>query len=473
MTHYDLAIVGSGSGNSLITGFWDDKKVAMIDAGIFGGTCLNVGCIPTKMFVYPATLAASTGEAARLGVDLEHRGTDWPGIRDRIFGRIDAISADGLRYRDQELENVDVYTEAVRLRDPQTLVTDSGQVITADQIVLASGSRAVLPEVPGMELPQVHTSDTVMRLDELPPRVLIVGGGFIAAEFAHVFHGLGSEVIQVNRSGSLLRHHDEEISRRFTEAAAQRWTLKLDHALSGVTENDDGSITGHFDTAEGSVEVSADIVLMATGRVPNSDRIEAAKAGLDLEQDGRLAVDEYQRVFSGGEAVPGCYALGDASNEHQLKHVANREARVVAHNLEHPRNLRSTDRSFVPAAVFTDPQIATVGLTGGQARARAEDPSDVVTVVQDYGGVAYGWAMEDQEGIVKLVASRSSGLLLGAHVMGHDASLLIQPLIQAMATGLGVIEMARRPFWIHPALTEVVENALLGLDLPVGEDAPL
>ena len=473
MTHYDLAIVGSGSGNSLITGYWDDQKVAMIDAGIFGGTCLNVGCIPTKMFVYPATLAASTAQAARLGVDLEHRGTDCPGIRDRIFGRIDAISADGLRYRDQELENVDVYTETVRLRDPHTLVTESGQVITADQVVLASGSRAVLPDVPGVELPQVHTSDTVMRLEALPERVLIVGGGFIAAEFAHVFHGLGSEVIQVNRSSALLRHHDEEISRRFTRAAGQRWTLKLDHALSAVTENDDGSVTGHFETADGPVEVRADVVLMATGRVPNSDRLHAEAAGLDLEPDGRLAVDEYQRVLSGGQAVPGCYALGDASNEYQLKHVANREARVVTHNLEHPTNLRSTDRSFVPAAVFTDPQIAAVGLTAEQARAQAQDPEDVVTVVQDYGSTAYGWAMEDQEGLVKLVASRSTGLLLGAHVMGHEASILIQPLIQAMATGLGVIEMARRPFWIHPALTEVVENALLGLDLPFGQDAPL
>ncbi|MDN6202256.1 MAG: mycothione reductase, partial [Micrococcaceae bacterium] len=123
--------------------------------------------------------------------------------------------------------------------------------------------------------------------------------------------------------------------------------------------------------------------------------------------------------------------------------------------------------------VFTDPQIASVGLTGEQATARAQDPEDVVTVVQDYGSTAYGWAMEDQEGILKLVASRSTGLLLGAHVMGHEASILIQPLIQAMATGLGVVEMARRPYWIHPALTEVVENALLGLELPAGEDAPL
>lgn len=473
MTHYDLAIVGSGSGNSLITPYWDGRKVALIDAGTFGGTCLNVGCIPTKMFVYPATLGASTGQAGRLGVDLERRGTDWEGIRDRVFGRIDAISADGLRYRDRELDNVDVYQETVAMRDPHTLVTDSGQVITADQVVLASGSRAVLPDVPGVDLPQVHTSDTVMRLDALPERVLIVGGGFIAAEFAHVFHGLGSLVTQVNRSGALLRHHDEEISRRFTEAARQRWEVVLDHALTSITENDDGTVTGHFEQEGKALEVRADVVLLATGRMPNSDRLDAAAAGLDLEEDGRLAVDEYQRVLSAGAPVEGCYALGDASNEYQLKHVANREARVVAHNLEHPEALRATDRTAVPAAVFSDPQIAAVGLTEAQARERSGDPDDVVAVVQEFGSTAYGWAMEDAEGVVKLVASRSTGKLLGAHIMGHEASMLIQPLIQAMATGLGVVEMARGQYWIHPALTEVVENALLGLDLPQGAGAPL
>ncbi|WP_417220594.1 mycothione reductase [Arthrobacter sp.] len=473
MTRYDLAIVGSGSGNSLITPYWDDKKVALIDAGIFGGTCLNVGCIPTKMFVYPATLGASTQQAGRLGIDLERRSTNWRGIRDRIFGRIDAISAAGLRYRDQELDNVDVYQERVVLRDPHTLVTGSGEVITADQVVLASGSRAVLPDVPGVELPQVHTSDTIMRLDDLPERVLVIGGGFIAAEFAHVFHGLGSSVTQVNRSGALLRHHDEEISRRFTAAAGQRWEVVLDHALTSITGNDDGTVTGHFEQEGQPLEVRADVVLLATGRIPNSDRLDAAAAGLDLEEDGRLAVDDFQRVLSGGVPVEGCYALGDASNEYQLKHVANREARVVAHNLEHPRALRATDRTAVPAAVFSDPQIAAVGLTEAQAREQAADESDVVAVVQEYGSTAYGWAMEDQEGLVKLVASRSTGRLLGAHIMGHEASMLIQPLIQAMATGLGVVDMARGQYWIHPALTEVVENALLGLDLPQGADAPL
>lgn len=475
MPHYDLAIIGSGSGNSLITPFWDNKRVAMIDGGTFGGTCLNVGCIPTKMFVYPAQLAASPAEAARLGVDLRLEGVRWTEIRDRIFGRIDAISAAGRRYRADELENVDLYEEHVGFTAPGALRTDSGTEITADRIVVAAGSRAVRPDVPGMDLPQVHTSDTIMRLPSLPRRVLVLGGGFIAAEFAHVFHSFGAAVVQVNRSGRLLRQHDEEISRRFTAAAGRRWRVELGHAVTGINQNADGSVTASFgpDDAGRPLSVEADVVLVATGRVPNADRLGAGDAGLDLNDDGTLAVDDFQRVLAGGRPLDGVYALGDVSNEFQLKHVANREARVVAHNLEHPTDQRRMDRSHVPAAVFSDPQIATVGLTEEQARGQAAPGEEIVTVVQDYGSTAYGWAMEDGEGVVKLVAERNSRKILGAHIMGHEASMLVQPLIQAMATGVDVPAMARGQYWIHPALTEVVENALLALDIDASDDDPL
>ncbi len=169
----------------------------------------------------------------------------------------------------------------------------------------------------------------------------------------------------------------------------------------------------------------------------------------------------------------GVYALGDVANPYQLKHVANREARVVAHNLEHPDRLRRIDYTAVPSAVFSNPQVASVGLTEAEARSQAAPGTEVVTAVQDYGTTAYGWAMEDGEGVVKLVAERASGRLLGAHILGHEASILLQPLVQAMAGSVPVHELARGPYWIHPALTEVVENALLALDVDLPEDAPL
>ena len=463
MTHYDLAIIGSGSGNSLITPDWDGRKVALIDGGVFGGTCLNVGCIPTKMFVFPAELATGAKEAGALGVDLELRGVRWRTIRDRIFSRIDAISRDGRRYRADELENVTLYEDYVRFTGDKSLVTGAGEEIHADQVVIAAGSRAVLPDIPGITLPQVHTSDTIMRLDELPGRILIIGGGYIAAEFAHIFGAFGSAVTVVNRSGQLLRTLDDTVSAAFTAEAVRQWDVVLDHTVASLTANDDGSVHAVL-AGDSARELDVDIVLVAAGRVPNTDRLDAAAVGLDLEADGRLAVDAQQRVLRNGSPVDGVWALGDVSNRFQLKHVANHEARIVSHNLTHPEDLRSSDHRFVPAAVFTHPQVAVVGLTESEALAKAAaEGFEVAVAVQQYGSTAFGWAMEDTTGFVKLIADRRTGLILGAHIMGHEASMIIQPVIQAMSFGLDAQSMASGQYWIHPALTEVVENALLSL----------
>lgn len=468
MTHYDLAIIGSGSGNTVITPEWDDRKIAIIEGGTFGGTCLNVGCIPTKMLVYPAELARAADDAGRLGVDLQHIGTRWPDLRDRIFTRIDSISDAGRVYRADELQHVDLYEEHVRFTGDRSLVTDSGAEITADQVVIAAGSRPVVPAVPGLDLPQVHTSDTVMRLEEQPRRMLIIGGGYIAAEFAHIFSALGTEVTLAVRSGRMLRSLDDTISERYTDIARSQWNVLIEHQVGRVDSNDDGSVTAALTGPDGTgMAVDADVVLVATGRTPNSDRVGATDVGFDLTEDGRVAVDAFQRVLRKGEPVPGVWALGDISSPFQLKHVANHEARVVSHNLLHPDALHTSDHRYVPAAVFTRPQIATVGLTEEQALERAEKTgSRVAAAVQQYGSTAYGWAMEDTTGIVKVIAEEDSGIILGAHIMGHEASNLIQPIIQAMHFGLDAFTMARGQYWIHPALSEVVENALLSLKAP-------
>lgn len=465
MVHYDLAIIGSGSGNTIITPEWDNKKIAVIEGGTFGGTCLNVGCIPTKMLVYPADLARAADEAGRLGIDLRHTATRWRDLRERIFTRIDSISEDGRVYRADELDHVDLFEEEVRFTDDRTLVTGSGAVITADQVVISAGSRPVVPAIPGLDLPQVHTSDTVMRLDEQPSRMLIIGGGYIAAEFAHIFSSLGSEVTLAVRSGHMLRSLDDTLSARFTDSARLQWNVLTKHRVGRVHSNADGSVTALLTDPDGTeVAVEADVVLVATGRRPNSDRVAASNVGFDRTDDGRIAVDAFQRVLRRGEPVPGVWALGDISSPFQLKHVANHEARVVSHNLLHPDALHASDHRYVPAAVFTHPQIATVGLTEEQALERAEKTgSRLAVAVQQYGSTAYGWAMEDATGIVKVIAEEDTGIILGAHIMGHEASNLIQPIIQAMHFGLDAFTMARGQYWIHPALTEVVENALLSL----------
>ncbi|GAA4831333.1 mycothione reductase [Garicola koreensis] len=483
MTHYDLAIIGSGSGNSLITPYWDDKQVALADRGIpatgaFGGTCLNVGCIPTKMFVRPAALARTPEEAARLGVEQHTVGADWPAIRDRIFSRIDGISTGGRQYR-EGLSNVELISEEITLTGTKSFRTASGNEVQAEQMVIAAGSRPVLSQVPGMDLPQIHTSETVMRVEQMPQRILIVGGGYIACEFAAIFSGLGSEVIQINRSIGLMNQLDEEIAAAYSQQAQQNWTVQYQRTLAAVEERSpdrDGGpagVTAHLVTSDGREEQhDVDLVLVAIGRTPNSDLVGAAEAGLDVLEDGRIAVDEHQRVLSAGEPVEGLYALGDISSEAMLKHVANHEARVVAHNLEHPDRLRSPRTHAVPSAVFSHPELAQVGLTEAQA-AEAVGAQNVTTKTQRYGDTAYGWAMEDEYGLMKVIADRRDGMILGGHAMGHQASNLIQPIVHAMSFGQDAYTAARGQYWIHPALMEVTENAMLGLEVPVPDDAPL
>ncbi len=453
MADFDLAIIGSGSGNSLVTPDFDDWRIAIIEDGIFGGTCINVGCIPTKMYVYAADVAHTVTDAARLGVDATLDKVRWTDVRDRIFGRIDPISAGGREYRAHG-PNTTLFEATARFSGPRTLALSSGEQVTAERIVVAAGARATVPDVVRDCGVPFHTSDTIMRLDSLPARIVILGGGFIGAEFAHVFSAFGTQVSVVTRGETMLRAEDEEISRRFTDVARGKWDLHLGATVARMTGDSSGV---RVELTDGTA-IDADLLLVATGRVPNSDRVDAAAGGLAVDLAGRIVVDEYQRT-----TADGVWALGDVSSSYQLKHVANHEARVVAHNLAHPEQLIATSHRFVPAAVFSEPQVASVGLTEQGARVGGVR---FVAATQAYGDTAYGWAMEDTTSVCKLLADPSTGQLLGAHIMGAQASTLIQPLIQAMSFGLGVREMARGQYWIHPALAEVVENALLKLDLP-------
>ncbi|QQQ75161.1 mycothione reductase [Saccharothrix sp. 6-C] len=456
MRHFDLVIIGTGSGNSIVDERFAGWNIAIVEKGVFGGTCLNVGCIPTKMFVHTADVAAAPASGARLGVDAHLDGVRWTDVRDRIFGRIDPISEGGRRWRAEENANVTVYEGTARFTGPKTLDTGTGEVITADRFVLAAGSRPVVPDVADLDSVGYHTSDTIMRLDALPPRLTILGSGFVAAEFAHVFSSFGVQVTLIARSDLLLRHEDREVAARFTETAAQKWDVRLKRKAVRA-ERVDGVVRLHLEGPDGAEVVESEELLVAVGRTPNSDLLDLAATGVDLHPDGRVVVDEHQRT-----SAEGVYALGDVSSEYQLKHVANHEARVVQHNLLHPDEPISSDHRFVPAAVFSSPQIASVGLTEEQA---VERGVRYVAAAQAYASIAYGWAMEDTTGFAKVLADPDTGLILGAHVIGPQASSVIQPVIQAMSFGLDARTMARGQYWIHPGMPEVIENALLNLPL--------
>ncbi|WP_137873031.1 mycothione reductase [Rhodococcus sp. Q] len=458
MTHFDLAIIGSGSGNTILDDRFADMKVAICEGGTFGGTCLNVGCIPTKMFVFAAEVARTIRESARYGVDARIEKVRWSDIVDRVFDRIDPISAGGERYRRDGNPGTTLFSGYATFTGPKRIRTGSGEEITADQVVIAAGSRPVIPDEVTRSGVPFHTNDDIMRLPTQPEHLVIIGSGFIASEFAHVFSALGSKVSIIGRGPRLLRDLDDDISQQFTDLARSKWDVHLGNPVAEVRGD---AARVEVVLADGTV-VAGDTLLVAAGRTPNGDRLNAQAAGVDVDERGRVVVDEFQRT-----TAEGVFALGDVSSPHQLKHVANHEARVVQANLLRDAwsagaDLVRTDHRFVPAAVFTDPQIASVGLTEAQARERG---LDISVKVQRYADVAYGWAMEDDEGLCKVIADRATGQLVGAHVIGAQASTVLQPLIQAMSFGLPAREMALGQYWIHPALTEVVENALLGLDV--------
>ncbi len=461
MQHFDLCVIGSGSGNSVAGKEFRDVRVAIVDgAPWFGGTCLNAGCIPSKMLTHPADVAEAARRAGVLGVEVSGVRVRWADLRARVVARVDAEAATAEQQRERH-PNVTVFRAQARFTGPRRLQVGQEE-LTADRFVIAAGSRPWLPPLPGLDDPavaaRVHTSDDIMRLPELPRSLVVLGGGAVAAEFAHIFAACGTAVTLVHRGQRLLRTADEQVSERFTDLLSRRVTLRLGHALASVEATAGGVIVGTVDDDGVEYFFEGERVLLGLGRVPNADTLNLSATGVELRPDGRVVVDA-----TGRTTADGIWALGDVSSPYLLKHVANHEARVVRHNLLHPDDPVETDHRFVPQAVFSGPAVAWVGATEQELRAAGRR---YVIAIRAYADVAYGWAMADTDHFVKLLADPDDGRLLGAHVIGPEAADLLQPLTQAMTFGLDARTMARGQYWIHPALSEVVENALLDLPLP-------
>jgi len=451
MRTYDLIVLGAGSGNMIVAPELAHLKTAIVEPDRFGGTCLNRGCIPSKMFVVAADAARAVSQARLLGVYATLDRVDWPGIRDRVFGRIDPLHDAAVAYRRRN--GVDVFTEPARFLAPKVLEV-GGDRLTAAQIVVAVGSRPVVPPIPGLESVPFHTSDSIMRIDAVPESMIVIGGGFIAAEMGHVFQAFGSRVTIVQHGPRLLMAEDEDVSASFTQLVGERFQLMLGAEVTAVRSTAAGvAVTVERDGASSVVEAST--LLVAVGRRPNTDRLDVAAGGLEVDEHGHLIADDAYRT-----SVPGVWSFGDVANHFQLKHMANAEERVVAHNLTHPEDLHRLRSELVPHAVFSEPQIAGVGLTGQEAVRRGIDH---VVVVRKYADTAYGWALEDTTSFVKLVADPHRRTLLGAHLIGPQAATLLQPLLQAMMLGQTVDQLAHDVLYVHPALTEVLEQALLEL----------
>jgi len=453
MERFDLIVIGSGSGLEVSAAAAEQGwRVAVVEEGPFGGTCLNRGCIPSKMLVHVADVARTIAGAEQFGIRARIDGVDWPAIVERTFAEIDRDAA-AIREGNRMSENITVIEGSARFIGHKQIEVGDAR-ITAETIVIAAGTRPSIPSVPGLAESGFETTDTVMRIPELPRRLVILGGGFVGAEMAHVFGSLGCDVTIVTRGPAMLRDEDRDVSRRLTEAYARRFRIVLGSEARRITRRGDARVievgTSGEPDADPTDSIECDAILVATGRVSNADRLAVERSDVATDDRGFVETDEYLRT-----TVPGIWALGDIVGRYQLKHNANLEAAHVANNLLNPDAMAAVDHHAMPAAVFGSPQIGSVGLTEQGAE---EGGVAYVSATAEYDATAYGGSIEDHDGFVKVFADPESGEILGCHVIGTDASTLVQEAVNLMRFRLPV-DVIARSIYIHPALPEVMQAA--------------
>ena len=451
---FDLIVVGSGSGLEVSSQAADGGlSVAVIESGPFGGTCLNRGCIPSKMLIHSADVAEIIRQSELFGITTEVTAINWDFIIRRASETVDA-DARMIEEGNREQARISVFKDSARFVGHKTLEVGSER-ITAEQIVIAAGSRPRIPKIEGLESVPYITSDEALRLPKQPRRLAILGAGYIAAELAHFFGALGTEVTIVHRGPRMLRAEDEDVAQRFTEVYERRFRLLLNTTVRRVRQQRGEMV---LDVVVGGRQESlvADALLLAVGRVPNADTLEVTNAGVDVDERGFIPTDEYMETN-----VEGVWALGDIVGRYLLKHSANLEAAYVAHNMLNPEAKVAVDYHAMPHAIFASPQVAAVGTSEQDAREQ-----DVKFVVASYRYIdtAYGSSIEDKDGFVKVLADPDSRQILGCHIIGTDASVLIQEVVNVMRMR-APLSMIGQSIYVHPALPEVVQRAFTSLSM--------
>ena len=448
MNKFDVMVVGSGSGLEVSSEAAErGLSVAVVEEGPFGGTCLNRGCIPSKMLIHSADVIETIRTAGRFGIQATVEGVDWRAIIRRVIDEVDG-DAQAIEDGNHQAPNITVFKGSGRFVSEKTLEVN-GERIIAETVLIAAGAPPQVPEIRGISDVPYVTSDEALRLPDQPRRLTIVGGGYIAAELGHFFGALGTEVTIIQRGPLLVQQEDRDISRRFTEVYQRRFRLLLNAQVSEA----------HRDGEQISVEVSkdgntetivSDSLLIAAGRIPNADLLDVASTGVEVDQWGFIKVDEYLQT-----GVPGIWALGDIVGKNLLKHGANLEAAYVAHNVFNPDSKVAVNYHAVPHAIFASPQVACVGLTE-QGATEQSVPYAVATY--DYYDTAYGSSIEDRDGFVKVLAHPETEEILGCHIIGTDAATLIQEVANAMRMNL-TTDAITQSVYVHPALPEVVQRA--------------
>ncbi|ELZ21133.1 dihydrolipoamide dehydrogenase [Halosimplex carlsbadense 2-9-1] len=465
MEEFDFLVIGSGSGLDVASvAASQGQSVAVVEKGPLGGTCLNRGCIPSKHLLYHADVMETVEHADEFEIEATVDDVDFAAIVRNVNEDVQEDSESIRRGLESSSQHA-LFDGEARFVDERTVEVsdgdDDGARLRAETVLIAAGTRPGIPNVDGIDDVAYLTSTEALQLETPPDRLVIVGGGYIAAELGHFFDTFGSDVTVVGRRPNLLPEADEEVAEAFTERYADRFTVHTGHAATGVSE-DDGEITvearpyeygdepGVVDDGE-SVTVTGDELLVAAGRVPNTDTLNLDATSVETDDRGFVATDEYLRTDADG-----VWALGDIVGEYLLKHSANHEAKAVARNI-FGSELEPVDYSAMPFAVFASPEVAGVGALEQDLR---EAGRDYATNTYRYEETARGDAMK-ADGFVKVLVDLDGGIL-GCHIVGPDASTLIQEVVVAMKAGSGTVRDIRESVHIHPALPEVVQRAFSG-----------
>jgi mycothione reductase len=462
MKTYDLIAIGTGSAMNIVEAMLQQdpgKKVAVVDKDDPGGICLTRGCIPTKILVYPAEIRRILEEAESVGVDARIRQMDFKVIMERmrsIVGR----DMEEIRKGLSGAKDIDYYRDVAEFVAPYQLRV-GGETITSKMIFLCLGSRPLVPSIHGLTEVDYYTSDTILSIERLPKTLAVLGGGYIAAEYGHFFSAMGSKVTVVGRNPRFLPSEEPEISELAEKEMSRFMTILTNHEVVAAERSGKGRKTLRVkDRASGKLKsIAAEEILLALGRASNTDLLHPERAGIKTDEKGWITVNEYLET-----SQPNIWALGDAVGKHQFKHVANYESKVVYYNAVLGQRVK-TDYHAVPHAVFCYPEIASVGLRQKEAvEAYGED--GVLIGFQRYRNTAKGEAMALRDCFVKVVVKEGTTRILGAHVIGPQASVLIQEIVTLMYTEDRSMRPIVTGMHIHPALSEVVERAFISLMRP-------
>ena len=453
MKHYDIIAIGTGSAMNIVSTLVETNeniKVAVVEKDDVGGICLTRGCIPSKMLLYPAELVSKAKEAKKFGIDVEIKNIDFKRIMERMRSNI-RKEVEMIEHGLKSSPNIDLYQTTGEFIDDYTMKVGD-EIIKGDKILLCSGSRPFIPKIEGLEEAGYITSDELLLLEELPESIAIIGGGYIAMEYGFFLAMMGAKVTVIEMLPRIVYGEEPEISELLQKEMSKIMDIKTGYKVKRVEKGQKKKVIA--EGKDGKIEIEADEILVAAGRQSNADLLKPEKTGVEVDEHGWIIVNEYLETTK-----PNIWACGDAIGKHMFKHVANYESQIVYYNAFGHRRIK-VDYHAVPHAIFTYPEVASVGMKEEEAKKK----HDIMVGYYLYEHTAKGEAMEAKDYFVKVILEKGSYRILGAHIIGPEASILIQEIVNLMYTDDGSAMPIYRGMHIHPALSEVVERAFYNLE---------